>query len=98
MDNPLIDDPDKLVRGHAETTYIGSIQAPPGLTGEICTWRPADNPPTEGQAVVMALADGQPWTGYIADDGSWRYISGDPVTEPVTHWLNLPAMPMKEVK
>lgn len=88
MTSPLIDNPDELVRGHGETTWISSITAPAGR------WRDVRQElPEECKPVLLALLCGEEWTGYLSDDGLWKYISDDPINEPVTHWLEYPAPP-----
>lgn len=97
MTNPVFDKPNELVRGHGETIWIGSITAPAGTHLAICRWRDARHElPEEGKSVLMALLCGEEWTGYLADDGAWKFISGDAVGEPVTHWLEYPAVPTEK--
>jgi hypothetical protein len=94
MTSPLIDKPNELVRGHGETIYIGSITAPAGTHLAITRWRDARHElPEESKSVLMALLCGEEWTGYLSDDGLWKFISGDNVGEPVTHWMEYPAPP-----
>ena len=49
--------------------------------------------PDDEQAVLIALADGDVWTGYM-DAGEWRYISGDLMQSKVTHWMDMPEPPL----
>ena len=82
-----------------ETIYIGSIEAPAGSQLAITRWRDAHiDLPEEGKNVLMALLCGEEWTGFLNDDGAWRYVSGDAVAEPVTHWLEYPAVPTRNIK
>lgn len=63
-------------------------------------WIAADfDLPDDDITVLMALSDGEVWTGFL-DDGKWRYVSADPVDQgegtTVTHWAHLPAFPEKD--
>jgi len=49
--------------------------------------------PDDDQAVLIALAGGEVWTGYM-DAGEWRYISGDTMESKVTHWMDMPEPPL----
>jgi hypothetical protein len=94
MTSPIIDKPNEFVRGLGETTWVGAIVAPPGAHLALTRWRDARHElPEEGKNVLMALLCGEEWTGFLADDGSWKFISGDSVNEPVTHWMDYPAAP-----
>jgi hypothetical protein len=60
-------------------------------------WIPSDKEmPDDGMAVLLALSDGEVWTGYV-DAGHWLFITGDPVDQgngvTVTHWADFPAPP-----
>ena len=48
--------------------------------------------PDDDQTVLIAMDDGEVWTGY-QDSGQWLYVSGDPMAATVTHWMHLPAPP-----
>jgi hypothetical protein len=58
------------------------------------TWTPiSDSLPDDDQCVLIALEDGEVWTGYLDGDDGWRYVSADPVGVPVTHWMAFPSPP-----
>jgi hypothetical protein len=48
--------------------------------------------PDDETAVLIALADGEVWTGYVMA-GEWFYQSDDPIGVEVTHWMDFPAPP-----
>lgn len=48
--------------------------------------------PDDDQTVLIALIDGEVWTGY-RDAGQWRYVSGDPIHATVTYWAAFPPPP-----
>jgi hypothetical protein len=50
------------------------------------------NLPDDDLCVLIALDDGEVWTGYIDGDG-WRYVSGDSMESKVTHWMHVPEHP-----
>ena len=52
----------------------------------------ADRLPDADVCVLIAMDDGEVWTGFY-DDPTWRYVSADPVGVPVTHWANFPPPP-----
>lgn len=57
------------------------------------TWTPTtDRLPDDDQCVLIAMEDGEVWTGFHADD-RWFYVSADPVGSPVTHWADFPPPP-----
>lgn len=57
-------------------------------------WTPiADSLPDDNICVLIALADGEVWTGFI-DAGEWRYVSADLIEGTVTHWMDFPAPPV----
>jgi hypothetical protein len=53
--------------------------------------------PDEDICVLIALADGEVWTGYL-DDGVWCYLSADLISCEVTHWMNLPEPPNVQIE
>lgn len=56
-------------------------------------WIPAaDRLPDADSCVLIALDDGEVWTGFY-DEDTWRYVSADPVSARVTHWADFPAPP-----
>jgi len=68
-------------------------------TQPIVEWKDATTElPDDEQAVLIALSDGEVWTGY-RDSGQWVFISGDPVDQgdgtTVTHWSNFPEPPSR---
>ena len=48
--------------------------------------------PDDETTVLIALDDGEVWTGYI-DGEEWHYVSGDTMASKVTHWQDLPEPP-----
>lgn len=57
------------------------------------TWNSvARSLPDEDMTVLLALADGEVWTGFL-DAGQWRYVSADPIQEAVLFWAEFPAPP-----
>jgi hypothetical protein len=57
------------------------------------TWkRCADELPDDDMTVLLALADGEVWTGF-RDAGKWRYVSADLIEIEVTDWMDFPAPP-----
>ena len=56
-------------------------------------WRAcADGLPDDEVCVLIAMADGEVWTGF-RDGDEWRYASADPVGSEVTHWMHFPEPP-----
>lgn len=51
-----------------------------------------DDRPDDDLCCLIALDDGEVWTGYIDGDG-WRYVTGDTMESKVTHWMHIPAHP-----
>lgn len=51
-----------------------------------------ENLPDDDVCVLIALDDGEVWTGYM-DGDDWRYVSGDEMASKVTHWMHIPAHP-----
>jgi hypothetical protein len=43
--------------------------------------------------VLLALDGGEVWTGYLSDDGLWKYPNADPVSEQVKYWMEYPPAP-----
>lgn len=57
------------------------------------TWVPATEAlPDDEQTVLVALADGEVWTGFV-DAGQWHYVSGEFISPTVTHWAEFPEPP-----
>lgn len=48
--------------------------------------------PDDDQCVLIALDDGEVWTGFMEGD-DWRYVTGDPMEAKVTHWMEFPEPP-----
>lgn len=48
--------------------------------------------PDHEMTVLVALADGEVWTGFH-EAGEWRYVSADNIETPVTHWAEFPLPP-----
>jgi hypothetical protein len=55
-------------------------------------WQPAANPPDADQTVLVHLADGEVWTGFL-DGDTWRFVSGDRIEAAVLHWADFPEPP-----
>jgi hypothetical protein len=51
-----------------------------------------ENLPDDDVCVLIALDDGEVWTGYM-DGDHWLYVSGDQMESAVTHWMHIPAHP-----
>jgi hypothetical protein len=49
--------------------------------------------PDDDQCVLIALSDGEVWTGFHDGDAGWRFVSADLVGDPVTHWMPFPEPP-----
>lgn len=70
---------------------------PSGVTQTAVVWRrPADELPDDEMTVLLALADGEVWTGFH-DAGSWRFVSADLIETEVLWWAHFPAPPGNEV-
>ena len=48
--------------------------------------------PDDDATVLIHLADGEVWTGFL-DAGAWRFVSGDRIETPVLHWRPFPDPP-----
>lgn len=48
--------------------------------------------PADDMTVLVHMADGEVWTGYL-DDDVWRYVSGDRIDASVLHWRPFPDPP-----
>lgn len=61
-----------------------------------CMWHSADQPPDDDMTVLIALSDGEVWTGFM-DAGDWRFVCGELVDQgegtKVTHWAEFPDPP-----
>ena len=55
-------------------------------------WIAADQFPDDDLTVLLALEDGEVWTGF-RDAGVWRYVSADLIEARVTHWSEFPEPP-----
>ena len=52
-----------------------------------------DRLPDDDSTVLIAMDDGEVWTGYI-EASQWRYVSGEPITAArITHWMEFPEPP-----
>jgi hypothetical protein len=58
------------------------------------TWTPvSDALPDDEETVLLAMDDGEVWTGFHEGD-EWRYVSADPIAPgSVTHWAPFPEPP-----
>lgn len=46
-------------------------------------------------AVLIAMDDGEIWTGYMEGE-QWHYVSSEPITSArITHWMDFPAPPQE---
>jgi hypothetical protein len=59
------------------------------------TWHPATTPPDTDITVLVHIADGEVWTGFL-DADTWRYVSGGSVEAPVLHWADFPQPPQSK--
>ena len=51
--------------------------------------------PDDEQTVLIALDDGEVWTGFVEAD-QWFFVSGDPISRSnVEHWATFPEPPAK---
>jgi hypothetical protein len=48
--------------------------------------------PDDDTLVLLALADGEVWTGF-RDGDIWRLADAMPAGEGVTHWMHMPPGP-----
>ncbi len=57
-------------------------------------WIPSSTAlPDDETLVLLALSDGEVWTGY-RDGDAWRYVDGSIIeSATVTHWMHLPPAP-----
>lgn len=63
------------------------------MTDTTITWtKCSDDLPDDDIVVLLALADGEVWTGF-RDGDAWRYVSADLIETAVTHWADLPEHP-----
>ena len=57
-------------------------------------WHSVDDKlPDDDLCVLIALDDGEVWTGFMQGD-EWFYVTGDTMESKVTHWAHVPAHPM----
>ena len=67
-------------------------------TNSIITWSPAKRGlPDSDITVLVHLADGEVWTGFL-DADTWRYVSGDRIEAAVLHWADFPPPPTAKPK
>lgn len=62
-------------------------------------WHPVASQLPDADTVVLVHvpgADEPVWLGYW-DGDEWRYADAMPVTQPVTHWCEMPQPPDAEV-
>ncbi len=52
----------------------------------------SDEMPDDEMTVLLALDDGEVWTGF-KDGDDWRYVSADLIEATVTHWMDFPEPP-----
>jgi hypothetical protein len=56
-------------------------------------WRSVnEDMPDDDQTVILHLQGSEVWTGFH-DAGQWRFVSADPIHEPVLHWMPFPKPP-----
>ncbi len=69
------------------------------LPDDDITWIACTNfMPDDDECVLIALDDGEVWTGYHDGDDGWRYVSADMVcSNTVTHWMPFPPPPSDDM-
>ena len=78
---------------HFQLTSDTATPKCPDTLGKVITWSPAKRGlPDSDITVLVHLADGEVWTGFH-DAGQWRFVSADPISEPVLHWMPFPQPP-----
>lgn len=63
------------------------------MSAEIMWVNAANELPDDEMTVLVALADGEVWTGFHLD-GTWRFVSGEEISSQVTWWANFPEPPV----
>lgn len=59
-------------------------------------WQSPTNPPDDDLTVLLALSDGEVWSGFH-EDGQWRYVTADLIEScQVIAWMHMPAPPTIE--
>lgn len=83
-----------LEKAREETLeQIGVVRALRKTLREDRGWITAEQElPDDGEAVLVAQADGDVWLGFL-DGIVWRDVSGARMEDEVTHWMSLPAHP-----
>lgn len=57
-------------------------------------WIPVEEQMPDDETVLIALSNGEVWTGFHDGDHGWSYVTADPVMEyDVTHWMRFPEPP-----
>jgi hypothetical protein len=58
-------------------------------------WIPVtDTLPDDDILVLIADTEKDVFTGFHDGDNGWRYCSAEKVSDPVTHWADLPESPV----
>jgi len=60
--------------------------------GSVVWHRPSAEMPDDEETVLLALDDGEVWTGYH-EAGEWRYVSADLCEATVVWWARFPDPP-----
>lgn len=64
------------------------------LSGTASGWiATAERLPDDDMVVLIALTDGEVWTGFHDGDHGWRYVSADLVGAEVRYWRERPEHP-----
>jgi hypothetical protein len=71
--------------------------APHNAKPQVAAWVPVDKElPDDELTVLLALSDGEVWTGFH-EAGKWYHESGDRLTGVVTHWMQFPEPPSRDI-
>ena len=65
------------------------------MISNVCWTDPSILLPDDDMTVLVALADGEVWTGF-RDSGDWRFVSGDLIEARVIWWAEFPEPPKSE--
>jgi hypothetical protein len=94
MNNPpIIDIPRQRPLGFGQSITVAPTSTILEGMNSIVRWIPVSQSlPDDDTDVLIHIADGQVWTGFV-DAGIWRYVSGGRIQTPVLHWAEFPEPP-----